>query len=503
MATVTFGGLSVNDVEVRHFVNGDYTPALSSEVSRIRYPATNARPETECPLGGGDDIRRAVAVAREAFDEGPWPRLSAKARAQILLRFAALIERNADDIAKIDTFNVGKLLKGCRQEAARGAENISYPAHALLGHTGEVFLGEGEFIGRSVKTRSAVSYEPVGVAGIIVPWNSPFMLGTFDIGPALAMGNTCVVKPPPWAPLSLLQLGRYANEAGIPKGVLNIVPGGKEAGETLVRHPYVDLVSFTGSVTAGKEVVKANAAVRLSRVLAELGGKAATIVFADADLNRAVQGAALSVFRGQGQSCVAGSRLLIEKAVYTRFITALVALAEKIVIGDPARETTHFGPLITAEHRTRVEGYIETGIQEGATLLAGGKRPRTLDPALREGNFIEPTIFADVDPGMTIFCEEIFGPVLSVLPFESEEEAIRLGNDTDYGLSGSVWTENGARGQRIAAALRVGMVWINGHFLRHHLGAPFGGMKQSGIGRKGGRWSMEFFSEPKIICATY
>lgn len=489
-------------IQYAHFVNGKYTVAFSSQPFLPLNPTTG-KPLRECiAIGNAQDIDRAVEAARLAFDEGPWPRMSAKERARILMRFAELIRENVEFFARIDSLNIGKLLKGCRQEALRSAENIAYFAGEILQPKNEIFYGEGEFLDRNIKTMSMVTYEPVGVVGIISPWNSPLMLGTFDIGPALALGNTCVVKPALWAPLSLMQLGKFANEAGIPEGVLNIIPGGVEAGQALVRNPRVDRISFTGSVRSGKKVGKANAETRLAPVLLEMGGKAANIVFADADLDRAVKGVALSIFRSQGQSCVAGSRLLVDHSIYKNFVESLIERTKRMKIGDPFDEKTQFGPLITSEHLGRVESFIRFE-QKEAVLETGGKRPEDLDPHCARGNFLEPAIFTNVTPEMRIFQEEIFGPVLSVMPFEREEDAVELANNTEFGLSSNIWTENGERALQVANAVRAGMIWINGHFIRHHLGTPFGGMKQSGVGRKGGRWSLEFFSEPKMICIPY
>jgi aminomuconate-semialdehyde/2-hydroxymuconate-6-semialdehyde dehydrogenase len=341
--------------------------------------------------------------------------------------------------------------------------------------------------------------QPLGVAGIIIPWNSPMMLGTWKLAPCLAAGCTAVVKPSELAPLSLMKLGEIAQEAGLPPGVLNVISGFGEVGAALTTHPGVNAVSFTGGVATGKRVMKA-AADSLKRISLELGGKSPNIVFADADLDTAVKGAIRAIFRSQGQSCVAGSRLLLQESIHDRFLDRFLTAAANLKVGDPLDPTTDFGPLITAQHRERVEGFIQSGIIEGARLLIGGKRPT--DPALQKGNYLLPTVFAGVTSSMRICREEIFGPVLSVQRFQDEAEAIRLANDTSFGLAGFIWTQDVNRALRVASAVKTGMVWVNSFFLRD-LRTPFGGMGESGFGREGGRYSLEFYTEPKFVCIPY
>ena len=326
------------------------------------------------------------------------------------------------------------------------------------------------------------------------------MLATWKIGPCLAAGNTCVVKPTPWALLSILQLGEIANEAGIPEGVLNIVPGGVEAGEALVSHPAVDRISFTGSVGAGKAVNQANAQARLAPVVLELGGKSPSIVFADADLDLALEGVARGIFRSQGQSCVADSRLLLERSIYDDFLKQLVESVGKMKIGEPISPDTQIGPLITKEHLQRVKNFISAGIEAGAKLTLGGKCP--VDPALKNGNYIEPTIFENVTSEMAIWRKEIFGPVLVVMPFKTEEEAIAKANNSSFGLSSTVWTTDFERALSVAGSIESGMTWINSHFVRD-LRSPFGGIKDSGVGSEGGRYSLEFYTKLKMMCLSY
>jgi len=325
------------------------------------------------------------------------------------------------------------------------------------------------------------------------------MLGTWKLAPCLASGCTAVLKPSELAPLSLMKLGEIAQEAGLPPGVLNVVSGFGEVGAALTTHPDVNAVSFTGGVATGKQVLKV-AADTLKRVSLELGGKSPNIVFADADLDIAVKGAVRAIFRSQGQSCVAGSRLILQDSMYDHFMERFLKAIASLKVGDPLDPTTDFGPLITAQHRERVEGYIQSGLDEGAKLLTGGKRPS--DPMLQKGNYILPTVFENVTSSMRICNEEIFGPVLSVQRFHDEAEAIRLANETVYGLAGFLWTQDVNRALRVSSAIKTGMMWVNSFFLRD-LRTPFGGARESGFGREGGRYSLEFYTEPKFVCIPY
>ncbi|MBI2821937.1 MAG: aldehyde dehydrogenase [Acidobacteria bacterium] len=483
-----------------HFVNGEYVKPLSQERALLRNPANNEA-LTEVILGNAQDIDRAVGAAREAFDRGPWARMSAKERSRRLSRFASRIRERAETLGTIESLNVGKLLGECiSHETPRAADNIEFFAGLLLQQRSEAFWNEVDFLGKPLQTLSLAKRAPAGVAALIVPWNSPLLLSTWKVGPCLAAGNTCVLKPSPWAPLSVLHLGELAREAGIPPGVLNIVPGAAEAGEALVRHPGVDRISFTGSVAVGKVIQQANAATRLAPVSLELGGKAPSIVFADADFEFTARGVARGIFRSQGQSCVAGSRLLVEESIYQNFLKHLVALTGNLRIGDPLDPQSDLGPVITRDHLERIEGYIRAGCEEGASLLTGGHRPA--DPKLQSGNYLEPTIFDNVNPRMRIWREEIFGPVLVAAPFHSEADAVGLANDSPYGLSANIWTRNLERALTVADRLEAGTVWINSHFVRD-LRTPFGGVKESGVGSEGGRYSMEFYTQSKTICIPY
>jgi aminomuconate-semialdehyde/2-hydroxymuconate-6-semialdehyde dehydrogenase len=344
---------------------------------------------------------------------------------------------------------------------------------------------------------SVTQRPPVGVGAIVIPWNSPLMLATWNLGPCLAAGNTCVLKPSELAPLTSIALGEIANEAGLPPGVLNIVPGLGDAGAALVAHTGVDAIAFTGGVATGRRVM-ASAAESLKRVTLELGGKSPNLVFADANLKRTAAGVARSIYRSQGQSCVAGSRLLIDSRVAANFLELLVGEIATLKIGDPLADGTEYGPLISAAHRERVHSFVAEAVANGAKILAGGKMPAEHG----RGFYYSPTLLDGVDATSRAVSEEIFGPVLTVERFDDEEQAIASANATRFGLAAYVWTSNVDRALRVAEKIKTGMVWVNSFFLRD-LRVPFGGAKMSGLGRQGGRFSMEFWTEPKLVCVAY
>jgi aminomuconate-semialdehyde/2-hydroxymuconate-6-semialdehyde dehydrogenase len=481
------------------FINGQYVSAASGKTFSVLNPTDNEI-LTDLAEAGVEDVNRAVAAARKAFDQGPWPKMKTAERAKMLRRFAELLVKHAPELERIESLDVGKPVKESGgHDIPRAANNFSFFADALSQWTQDAHWTESNSLGMDVNLLSVTMRQPLGVAGIIIPWNSPMMLGTWKLAPCLAAGCTAVLKPSELAPLSLMKLGEIAQEAGLPPGALNIVSGFGEVGSALVSHPEVNAVSFTGGVPTGKRVMKA-AADTLKRVSLELGGKSPNIIFADADLDMAVKGSVRAIFRSQGQSCVAGSRLILQDAIYDRFMERFLATVANLKVGDPLDPTTDFGPLITAQHRERVEGFIQAGLDEGARLLTGGKRPD--DPALRRGNFLLPTVFAGVTSSMRICQEEIFGPVLSVQRFHDETEAIQLANDTVYGLAGFLWTQDVNRALRVASAVKTGMMWVNSFFLRD-LRTPFGGARESGLGREGGRYSLEFYTEPKFVCIPY
>ncbi|MFQ5408049.1 MAG: 5-carboxymethyl-2-hydroxymuconate semialdehyde dehydrogenase, partial [Anaerolineales bacterium] len=370
---------------------------------------------------------------------------------------------------------------------ARAAQNFYFYADLVPQITGESFPKDGQFMNYTVR-------RPVGVAGLITPWNVPFMLETWKVAPALAAGNTCILKPAEWAPLSADRLARLMQAADLPPGVFNVVHGyGETAGAPLVAHPGVQLISFTGETTTGQEIIR-NGAATLKRYSMEMGGKSPTIVFEDADLDRALDGAVWQVYSLNGERCTAGSRLLVQESVAADFLLRLEQRVRNIRVGDPTDMRTEVGPLIHPDHWQRVRGYMDVARAEGATITVGGDRP----PELPHGNYFQPTLIADVRNEMRIAQEEIFGPVLVVVPFKDEAEALRLANEIRYGLAAYVWTGDVQRGHRVAEAIESGLVWINSQNVRD-LRTPFGGSKDSGIGREGGRYSFDFYTEVSTI----
>jgi acyl-CoA reductase-like NAD-dependent aldehyde dehydrogenase len=481
------------------FINGDYVPSTSGKTFPVLNPANN-EVLTELAEADVEDVDRAVTAARRAFDEGPWPRMKTAERAKLIRRVAELLVKRAPELERIESLDVGKPVKESGgHDIPRAANNFSFFADALSQWTQDAHWTESNSLGQDVNLLSVTMRQPLGAAGVIIPWNSPMMLGTWKLAPCLAVGCTAVLKPSELAPLSLMKLGEIAQEAGLPPGVLNVISGFGEVGAALTSHPGVNAVSFTGGVATGKRVMRA-AADTLKRVSLELGGKSPNIVFADADLELTVKGAVRAIFRSQGQSCVAGSRLILQDTIYDRFMDRFLAAVANLKVGDPLDPMTDFGPLITAQHRERVEGFIQSGLAEGARLLTGGKRPT--DPALQKGNYLLPTVFDGVTSLMRIYQEEIFGPVLAVQRFHDEAEAVRLANDTVYGLAGFLWTRDVNRALRVAGAVKTGMMWVNSFFLRD-LRTPFGGARESGFGREGGRYSLEFYTEPKFVCIPY
>jgi len=484
-------------METRLFIAGRYANSSNSALFLDVEPATE-RELAQVASAGSDDVNRAVVAAREAAEHGPWPRMSADARAGILGKMAGGIEKRARELGMLEARDVGKPVSECvNHDVARAARNIRFFAAAAQSWTHEAADSEAKFLGRDLKMLSVTQRPPVGVGAIIIPWNSPLMLATWNLGPCLVAGNTCVLKPSELAPLTSIALGEIANESGLPPGVLNIVPGLGDAGAALVSHPGVDAVAFTGGVATGRRVMAA-AAQSLKRVTLELGGKSPNIVFADANLKRTAAGVARSIYRSQGQSCVAGSRLLVDGRVAADFLELLATEIALLKIGDPLADETEYGPLISAAHRERVHSFVAEAVAKGAKLLAGGKIPA--EPA--RGFYYLPTLLDEVGAKSRAVCEEIFGPVLTVERFDDEQQAIASANATPYGLAAYVWTSNVDRALRVAEKIKAGMVWVNSFFLRD-LRAPFGGAKMSGLGRQGGRFSMEFWTEPKLVCIAY
>jgi acyl-CoA reductase-like NAD-dependent aldehyde dehydrogenase len=486
-------------IETRLFIDGAFAEAASGRTFATLDPATGDE-IAHVAAAGTADVDRAVGAARRAFDEGPWGRTTPSDRAKTLRKLAALLRENADTLAALESRDAGKPFKETSfRDVPRAADNCDFFASAIEQRVGETFSARRPFLGRDREIQSIVHYEPVGVCALITPWNSPLMQATWKIAPALAAGNTCVLKPSELTPLSTLKLAELCTEAGIPDGVVNVLPGlGADAGAPLVSHSGVDAVAFTGSEPTGTSINVA-AAATLKKVTLELGGKSANIICEDADLDDAVEGSVLAMFRHSGQVCLAGTRLFVHDAIYDAFVERFTARVRALVVGDPQQLGSDLGPLISPQHRERVESYVASGLAEGAEVLLQGARPS--DASLQKGNYLSPTIFAPSDDDLTIVREEIFGPVLSILRFSGDAEAIARANSTRFGLAAYVWTRDVSRALSMANALQAGMVWVNGYFLRD-LRQPFGGIKHSGLGREGGRWSLDFFTEPKLVCVA-
>ncbi len=472
---------------IQHFIDNKFVPSVDGKTFETLNPSTN-KPITQIASGSSVDIDRAVKAARKAFDEGPWPRMSAQERGKYLRRTGELIEKHADEIAELEIEDTGIPVSQIKKGAIpRAAENFYFFAEMATKITSEEFIVEGKFRNYTVR-------RPIGVAGLITPWNTPFMLETWKAAPCLAAGDTCVLKPAEWSPLSADKLAHIMLEADLPPGVFNLVHGfGETAGASLVAHPQVQLISFTGETTTGKEILR-NGAVTLKRFSMELGGKNPTIIFPDADMDRALDGAIFQVYSLNGERCTAGSRLLVQKSVHDEVVAKLEERVKNIRVGDPRDPLTEVGPLIHPEHWKRVRSYMDIATQEGATVAVGGDRPENLV----EGNYFSPTLLTGVRNRMRVAQEEIFGPVLVVIPFQDDDEALRVANDIEYGLAAYVWTQDHTRAKKIAEGIESGLVWINSHNVRD-LRTPFGGSKNSGIGREGGHYSFDFYTELTTI----
>ncbi|WP_034271366.1 5-carboxymethyl-2-hydroxymuconate semialdehyde dehydrogenase [Haloechinothrix halophila] len=470
---------------ISHYIDGEHVDSISGDTFDVLDPVSN-KPYATAAAGHAADIDRAVAAAREAFTDGAWPRMKARERARVLYRVADAVEAAEDRLAELESFDTGLPITQAKGQARRAAENFRFFADLIVAMNEDAYSVPGTQL-------NYVLRKPVGVAGLITPWNTPFMLESWKLAPALAAGCPVVLKPAEFTPASASLWAGIFEAAGLPRGVFNLVNGiGEQAGQALVEHPDVPLISFTGETTTGQTIMR-SAAAHLKELSMELGGKSPAIVFADADLDAAIDSTLFGVFSLNGERCTAGSRILVQRAIYEEFCGRYAERASDIVVGPPHDPATEVGALVHPEHYERVLGYVEAGKRE-ARLLAGGGRPHHLP----EGNYLAPTVFADVAPDATIFQQEIFGPVAALTPFDTDDEAIALANDVKYGLAGYVWTNDLHRGHRVAGSIEAGMVWLNSHNIRD-LRTPFGGVKASGVGHEGGHRSIDFYTNEHIV----
>src|SRR2546427_1871230 len=467
------------------FINGEWVESNPKKSFPVYDPATE-EVIAQVPDANSEDVNRAVAAAKAAFEDGPWATTTPQERGRVLFRLVEQIRQNLPALAELECRNTGKPIVEAEYDINDVATCFEYYgglATKILGYVNPV---PDNAVSLTLK-------EPIGVAGQIIPWNYPLLMAAWKLAPALAAGCTCVLKPAEQTPLTALEMAPWFGDAGLPPGVVNILTGfGETAGAPLVRHPEVNKIAFTGSATVGKQIMK-TAADTIKRVSLELGGKSPNIFFADADFEAAIDGALFGVFINQGEVCSAGSRILVERSIYPRFVEAMTEKAKRIKLGPPLERETKMGPLVSKEQYDRVSSYLEVGKKE-AKLAIGGGRPKQFG----KGYYLEPTIFYDVDNNARIAREEILGPVASVLPVEGEPEAIRIANDTPYGLAAAVWTRDIYKAFRVVKSLRAGIVWVN-HMQPTYVEAPWGGYKQSGFGRELGPWGLEEYLETKQV----
>ncbi len=474
---------------MKMMIGGQSVDAADGQTFEIVNPATGTVIAT-APLGGKTDVDLAVAAAQKAFEDPKgWATWAAGKRGRTLAKFAAIIKDKSDELAWLETRNVGKPIGSSRGEIIGASLVFDYYA----GAANKVF---GQTIPVSKPGLDLTLREPIGVVGLIVPWNFPLLMASWKLGPALAAGNTCILKPASLSPMTALRIGELALEAGIPAGVLNVVTGpGGTAGAAIAAHPGIGKVAFTGETTTGQEIMRL-ASNNVKKISLELGGKSPNVIYADANLERFASESPYSVFDNCGQDCCARSRILVERSVHEQVVELFAAATRKVKVGNPEDEATEVGTLVSFKQRDRVRDYIEIGLGEGANLVVGGNAPD--DAALAEGAYLMPAVFDGVNNDMRIAREEIFGPVVSIIPFDTEEEAIRLANATPYGLSGSVWSSDIGKALRTAKGIQAGVLSINSNS-SVHTEAPFGGYKMSGIGRELGMSAIELYTETKNI----
>lgn len=485
--TTQASATSAHPAVSRHgmFIGGEFVPAASGKYFPVRNPATE-EVFAEVAEGTPDDVDRAVAAAEQGFEA--WSHLTPYQRSQMIYKLARGLEAHAEEFAQLECRNQGKPIRHVRGfDIPNAIETFDY-------YAGMATKVQGLTVGTLPAMHNYVVREPYGVVGQIIPWNYPMMMAAWKIAPALAAGNAVVIKPAPYTPLTLLRFAELARDVGLPKGVLNVVTGlGPVVGRAITRHPGIRKIAFTGSTLTGRDVV-ANANETHKPVILELGGKSANIFFDDVDMGGSLKRAVLGIFHNAGQMCIAGSRLLLHEKIYDEFLDRMASFVRTMRIGDPMEEKTQVGPLVAERQLERVLGYIEKGRTSGASVMAGGKRPGHLN----RGYFVEPTIFADVDPGSAIAQEEIFGPVVCAFKFREEEEAIELANNTRYGLAAGVHTNDLARAHRLASAIKAGTIWLNTYAYLTPA-APYGGYRESGYGRELGFQGIENYTQLKTV----
>jgi aminomuconate-semialdehyde/2-hydroxymuconate-6-semialdehyde dehydrogenase len=482
--------MSAETLTIRNFIDGQFVEPVSGNYLDNIEPATG-KPYSKVPDSDARDVESAVVAAEKAFPA--WSKTPAADRSRLLLRIADLIERDLEKLARAESIDTGKPLSLARSlDIPRAASNFRFFATAILHTENEAHVTDGVAFNYTLR-------QPRGIAGLISPWNLPLYLLSWKIAPAIAVGNTAIAKPSELTPMTAYLLCEICREAGLPNGVLNLVHGtGPNVGAAITAHPKIGTLSFTGGTVTGRKVAEA-AAPLFKKVSLELGGKNPNIVFADADLEAAIAGSVRSSFTNQGQVCLCGSRVFVERSAYENFVNRFVERASQLKQGDPLDEKTEQGAIVSKAQLDKVKFYVDLAQKEGGKVALGGKAPDSINDRCRDGYFFPPTVLTDLPVSCRTNREEIFGPVVTITPFDSEEEVIDYANDCDYGLASSVWTQNLSRAHRVAENIHTGTVWINCWLVRD-LRVPFGGMKQSGVGREGGEEALRFFTEPKNVC---
>lgn len=474
--------------QLKQFINGAWVESANPEMQDILNPA-NGEVIAQAPKASKEETEEAIRAAKASFESGIWSDLMPQERSKVLLKIAAKMEEHLDELAELEMLNNGKMLREALSDAEESANTFRYYAGLLNNPTGQTYETAGDMQTMIVK-------EPIGVAGLIVPWNFPLLMSVWKIAPALAAGNSIILKPAEITPVTAVRVFELMEEAGLPKGVANLVMGsGSVVGQTIAESDDVDLVSFTGSTGVGRHIMQA-ATGNMKKVSLELGGKSPNIIFADADLETAVDYSLFGIFMGSGQVCSSGSRILVQEDIYDEFVEKYVARAKEIKVGPGHVEHAEMGAIVSEKHMESILDYIRIGKEEGANLACGGNRVEK--DGMEKGFFVEPTVFTDVKEDMRIVQEEIFGPVVAIQKFKDEEEAIRLANDTDFGLAGAVFSKDQARALRVIKKVRAGITWVNAYHLTN-VQAPWGGYKQSGIGRSLGTYGLDEYQETKQI----